>query len=180
MTKKLLLSAIVTLLSIVFFSLTASSQTAYLKYTVNGKTYNFTGDDANCFYKKGERGEDDKRDFEETSGYVMILADGNEKISFIIRTQAGTKPTVSKIPYASILSKTTTLPNVYLSLDQEINDEYSFFWSTETTKGTFEVTKSEGDWIEGTFDAILVNAYDTKIVPVKITNGSFRLKREAF
>lgn len=180
MIKKLLILFITTLCAVVLFSMKTFGQGSYIKYTLDGKEYSFVDEDASCYYKEGERYDEDKRDFMETVVYVSTFAKSSDKLNISIRTESNNKPKVDVYPFMSRLAHTKILPNVNISLDREVKEDYEFYGTNDRNPGKFEITKVEGDWIEGTFEVNLPNMYNEKAKPLKITAGSFRIKMRAW
>ncbi|OJV54080.1 MAG: hypothetical protein BGO31_12000 [Bacteroidetes bacterium 43-16] len=156
------------------------SQEAYIKYTVNGKAYNFKGDKAGCYQKKGDRDEEDKVDFLETTLYVDSDVKAAEKLGIVIRTEQVKKIETGKYTIQSLSDQTEILPNANLRINREIKGELEFFGTVQPSNGVFTITKVEGVWIEGTFEAELPSDFEDGNAPLKVTNGSFRVRLRGF
>lgn len=169
---------LVTLLAPASKSLFAQNQSgSYLRYTLNGQPQSFSGDgEVSCYYTQGEKLSDDEKDFEITAGYVDILGGPAYKLTFYIRTAANTKPAVAKMPLMSSINQTEHLPNAHIKVDYQVGEDYVFYATTDLNAGNFAVTAVDGDWVEGTFDTVVPNTFDEAGAPLKITNGSFRIK----
>lgn len=158
----------------------AYSQEAFIKYTVNGKAYNFKGDNANCYQKKGDRDQEDKVDFLETTLYVSSNKDADEKLGIIIRTEQGKKLETGNYTLQQLIDQTEILPNANLRINREIKGELEFFGTVAPSNGVFKITKVDGVWIEGTFEAELPSDFEDGNAPLKVTNGSFRVRLRGF
>lgn len=156
------------------------SQEAFIKYTVNGKAYNFKGDNANCYQKKGDRDEEDKVDFLETTLYVSSKLKTDDKLGIVIRTEQGKKLEAGSYTIQSLIDQTEVLPNANLRIDREIKGELEFFGTVSPSNGTFKITKVDGVWIEGTFEAELPSDFEDGNAPLKVTNGSFRVRLRGY
>lgn len=178
--KTTFLNSVLFLLFIVtgISSAQAQNTKAFLKYTLNGVENSFIGDEVSYYYTKGEKLSEDEKEFEVTAGYVDILNEAEYKLSFYIRTASNTKPKLAKIPIMSGINQTEYLPSVNVKVDRVVGEDYTFYDTVDMNKGSFEITKAEGDWIEGTFSVTVPNTYDEDGAPVEVTNGSFRIKLE--
>ncbi|RZJ87401.1 MAG: hypothetical protein EOO20_16165 [Chryseobacterium sp.] len=156
------------------------SQEAFIKYTVNGKAYSFKGDKSGCYQKKGNRDEEDKVDFLETSMYVDSKVKTDEKLGIVIRTAQGKKIETGDYTIQSLVDQTEILPNVNLRIDREIKGELEFFGTVSPSNGVFKITKVDGVWIEGTFEAELPSDFEDGNAPLKVTNGSFRVRLKGY
>jgi len=177
--KGLLLIIALSILGL-FSGIKAYSQEAFIKYTVNGKAYNFKGDNAGCYQKKGDKDTEDKVDFLETSLYVSSKIKADEKLGIVIRTVQGKKIEAGDYTIQSLVDQTEILPNVNLRIDREIKGELEFFGTVAPSNGTFKITKVDGVWIEGTFEAELPSDFEDGNAPLKVTNGSFRVRLKAY
>lgn len=163
-----------------FSGIKAYSQEAFIKYTVNGKAYIFKGDNANCYQKKGDRDEEDKVDFLETTLYVDSDKDADEKLGIIIRTEQGKKLETGNYTLQQLIDQTEILPNANLRINREIKGELEFFATVAPSNGVFKITKVDGVWIEGTFEAELPSDFEDGNAPLKVTNGSFRVRLRGY
>lgn len=157
----------------------ASAQApAYMKYEVNGKPVSFNVDEVNSYNSLEGDGVDEKK---HTSNhfYVQTLVETEFKLSIAINTAPRTLPVAGKIPYVEIILPVDgALPSVYLSIDRYLpEDKMSFYSSKSMNPGNFQITKVEGEWVEGTFDLVMPNSYEEND-NLTITNGSFRFKIE--
>lgn len=156
------------------------SQEAFIKYTVNGKAYSFKGDKAGCYQKKGDRDEEDKVDFLETTMYVSSDIKTAEKLGIVIRTEQGKKLEAGDYTIQSLVDQTEILPNANLRINREIKGELEFFGTASPSNGVFKITKVDGAWIEGTFEAELPSDFEDGNAPLKVTNGSFRVRLRGY
>ncbi|MBL7706641.1 MAG: hypothetical protein JNM21_13940 [Taibaiella sp.] len=156
------------------------SQEAFIKYTVNGKAYSFKGDKTGCYQKKGDRDEEDKVDFIETTLYVDSDVKTAEKLGIVIRTEQGKKLEAGNYTIQSLVDQTEILPNANLRINREIKGELEFFGTVSPANGVFKITKIDGAWIEGTFEAELPSDFEDGNAPLNVTNGSFRVRLRGY
>ncbi len=181
MIKKGILLIVVTLLLGSCVAVKAYSQEAFMKYTVNGVAYSFKGNQAQCYQKEGDKDENDKVDFQETTGYLNYTVEAAEKIGFKIRVEKGKKLAVGRYTIQGLLDQTKILPNVHIKLEVETTEGLIFYNANGPDNGVFEITKIAGGWIEGTFEVTIPDDFDEdNITYIKVTNGSFRLKVKTF
>lgn len=173
--KKLLLLTLTLLLGSLF-TLEGFSQEAYLKYTINEKSYSFKGNQALASKRAGDKFDEDKVDFQLVSAYLDYNVNAPEKLSFKIRIEKGKKLQVGKYIYQNLLSQTKILPNVCLTIERETAEGSVFYNTDGPDNGVFEITKVTGDWIEGTFEANVPNDLDEGAPALKVTKGSFKLR----
>ena len=152
----------------------AQTKPAFLKYEVNGQPYSLAGDDIGSYYTQdGDGAEVIKHT--EYHFYTDILKKAEFHLSIEINTPSKTKPVVGRLPYVGlILPIDGILPSAYINIDRYIGDDMSFYACTLLNEGNFEITKVEGNWIEGKFDLVISNEYEEND-HLKVTNGTFRL-----
>jgi len=175
--KQFIQAALLVAAVILTTGLNAQTKPAFLKYELNGKLISLSGDDDLGSYFTQEGDDVDVRKHTEYHFYTDILNPSEFILSITLNTAPKTKPVVGRMPYTGlILPIDGNLPSAYVSIDRHLNkDDMMFYGSTLLNEGHFEITKVEGNWIEGTFDLVITNDYD-ETDQLTITNGTFRLK----
>jgi len=169
-TLKLLTVAIALLAS---HSTFAQGKGSYLKYTVNGTAYNFLEADLNSYNTLTGDGIDE---IKHTENHFYVENASKYKLDVVINTAPKMKPVVSKLPFVEIIVPVDGhLPSAYISIDNYVGEDINFYSSTLLNHGKFEITKVEGDWVEGVFELVINNTYQEND-QLTITNGSFRFQ----
>lgn len=169
-----------TILLGVLFTSKGFGQEAFIKYSANDIAYHFKGKQAQCYQKAGDKMDDDKVDFQETTGFLSFDIEAAEKIGIKIRVEKGKNLVAGKYLLQDRVPQTKILPNAYLSIERETTDGLIFYGTNSPENGVFEITKVAGGWIEGTFEANIPNDFDEDAPNIKVTHGSFRLRLKSF
>jgi hypothetical protein len=155
----------------------AAAGSTYLRYELNGRKVEFKKADLLNYSKDVKDAENGNHSL--VNLFVSSSNKEEYKMSIMFYTEFQKRPTVGKVAVASILGFREGLPSVHIKCDKYVNEQFTFYGTIEEGEGDVEITKVEGDWIEGTFSLDVPQSYnDDSSAKVSLTNGSFRFKME--
>jgi hypothetical protein len=172
-------STIFAIVICIFISAQSFAQ-AFIEYSVNGVPYKA---DADQFIAYQTFSADYNVEGKKAAKSFSASVSGTHGLLYTIDIQVNIDTLKNFEPDSFKLGESTQflkkVPCGYIKAIKYVGgkEKYAFYETEAKAKGKIVITKVEGDWIEGTFEAELIPQYPIKIkTPLKITKGKFRFE----
>jgi hypothetical protein len=163
-----------------FISAQVFAQDAFMEYTVNGVEYKAN---ATQFLAYQSFNQDYNVEGKRASRSVTASVSGTHGLLYTIQLDINIDTLKLFAPGTFVLDASTTflkkVPCAFIKITKNIGgkEKYEFYETEKKAKGTVTITKVDGNWIEGIFEAEVTAQYPNRAkAPLKLTKGKFRFE----
>jgi hypothetical protein len=171
---------VITIIICAIYNNNANAQDAFIEYTINGMPYKATADQ---FLAYQSFNQDYNVEGKRACRSVTASVSGTHGLLYTLQLDINIDTLKLFAPETFALDASTTflkkVPCAFIKITKNIGgkEKYEFYETEKKAKGTVTITKVDGNWIEGIFEAEVTAQYPFRAkAPLKLTKGKFRFE----